>query len=286
MIVRAALDWNVRMSDALERRLPSDFTRSLLYLHELTAAELMNARAGQTVVDVGGGYLCPFAQRRRPELSTRIVALDIDEGQLRANETADFRAVADAVRTLPLADRSVDLVVTRSVMEHLPDNRRFILESFRVLKPGRCAIHVFPCRNSPFSWLNRILPKRLSKWMLVTFFPQWQGEVGFPAFYKNCTYHEMLERLAEGGFAVEEVQVRYYQAIYYKFFLPLYLAMLVYDYLLWSLDARGLACQVMVIARKPTADAARTDPVESGRADRPVTGPAMAQRDGAVPCCS
>lgn len=251
MVVRAALKWNVNLSDALERRLPKAFTRSLLYLHELSAAELMNARPGQTVVDVGGGYLCPLAKRRRPELATRIVALDIDESQLQANKAADFRAVADAARALPLADRSVDLVVTRSVMEHLPDTKRFLDESFRVLKPGRCAIHVFPCRNAPFALLNRVLPKPLSKWLLATFFAQWKGEVGFPAFYKNCTYREILQRLAEVGYTIDRIELRYYQAIYYKFFFPVYLLMLLYDYALWRLDARRLACQILVVAHRP-----------------------------------
>jgi SAM-dependent methyltransferase len=256
LILRAALNWNVSLSDALERRLPTEFTRSLLYLHELSAAELMNARAGQTVVDVGGGYLCPFAQRRRPELGTRIVALDIDEEQLKANRTADLRAVADAARALPLADRSVDLVVTRSVMEHLPDTKRFLDESFRALKPGACAIHVFPCRNAPFSLLNRLLPNAVSKWLLAALFPQWKGEVGFPAFYMNCTYREMLLRLGEAGYAIERLELRYYQAIYYKFYFPAYLLMLLYDYALWRFDARRLACQILVVARRPAEAAA------------------------------
>ena len=270
MILRAVLNWNVNLSDALERRLPAAFTRSLLYLHELSAAELMNARAAQTVVDVGGGYLCPFGQRRRPEMATRLVALDIDERQLKANRTADLRAVADAARALPLGDRSVDLVVTRSVMEHLPDTKRFLDESFRVLKPGSRAIHVFPCRNAPFSLLNRVLPKAVSNWLLTTFFPQWKGEVGFPAFYKNCTYREMLQRLAEIGYAVDRIELRYYQAIYYKFFFPLYLIMLAYDYALWRLDARRLACQIMVVVRRP--DEAAADDARPERAAAVAAG--------------
>ena len=124
---------NIAACDRIERCLPRRFTRSLLYLHELTVARHMNAAPGRHVIDIGGGHLCPFAGHRRPGLGTRITALDILPDQLRRNLAADLRVAADATRTLPLADGCADLVVTRSVLEHLPDPARTFGEAARVL---------------------------------------------------------------------------------------------------------------------------------------------------------
>ena len=157
-MIRHIVKWNFAICDGVERTLPGKFTRSLLYLHELTAARLMNARPSQVVADIGGGHLCPFGRHRRRELGTTIVGVDILESQLRGNPIIDHAVVADASRALPFGDASLDLIVTRSVIEHLHDNEMFFAETSRVLRPGGHAIHVFPGRFAPFALLNRVLP--------------------------------------------------------------------------------------------------------------------------------
>lgn len=133
---------NKRVCDSIERLLPQQFTRSLLYRHELVAAEKMNSRAGQVVVDVGGGHQAPFARHRRCELGTFIVGVDILPSQVRGNSSIDAGVVADVGKTIPFHDNSVDIFVTRSVIEHLPDNDDLFNEMARCLKPGGYSINV------------------------------------------------------------------------------------------------------------------------------------------------
>jgi SAM-dependent methyltransferase len=241
---------NIQISNLIERALPRAFTRSLLSLHELTAAEAMNCQSGQRVVDVGSGHYCPFARHRRSDRRTTLIAIDILESQLLNNEVADIRVAADVCQGMPLNDASVDVIVTRSVLEHLADNETFVRECSRVLRPNGQCIHVMPARYSPFAILNRILPEKVSKALLFYFFPEWKAECGFYAYYRNCYYPRISEILAENGFVIKQITFRYYQSIYYRFFVPLYLVSLVYDLTLWLFDVRALACQILVVAEK------------------------------------
>jgi SAM-dependent methyltransferase len=241
--------WNVAAADFIEDRLPTSFTRSLLHFHELAAARLIEKEAGLKVLDMGGGHMTPFAKHRR-DGAIFLVGADILLDQVRNNHEIDAGLVCDACATLPFRDASFDVVATRSVLEHLRDNAVFVAECSRILKSGGKAIHVFPTRRAPFAMLNRVIPNAVVRWAMRNFFPQWVDECGFRAYYDVCGYPEMARLHIENGFAVEELQLRYYQSIYFKPFLPIYLVSLAYDLALWAIDARWLSCQMVLVARR------------------------------------
>jgi hypothetical protein len=81
-------------------------------------------------------------------------------------------------------------------------------------------------------------------------FPQWADECGFRAYYSACAHPEMVRLFERSGFSMEDVQLRYYQSIYFKPFLPLYLLSLAYDLLLWNTNCRRLCSQILLIARR------------------------------------
>ena len=242
---------NTRFCDWVEGMLPERFNRSLLWHHEHAAAREMNKKPGAVVLDIGGGHMAPFTKHRRPDLGTTIISTDILPEQLSANRAADRVFVSDAGLSLPLADGSVDLVVTRSVMEHVKANDVLNREAARVLKPGGAAVHVFPLRFAPFAILNQIMPNALVKVLMKRFFPEWEDKCGFRAFYANCWHPRFLKVAEEAGFKAEKVELRYYQSIYFKPFAPIYLLSLAYDGLVAALGAKPLACQMMVVLRKP-----------------------------------
>jgi SAM-dependent methyltransferase len=241
--------WNMAAADFIEDRLPRSFTRSLLYLHELAAARLVGGDEGLKVLDMGGGHMTPFAKHRHSR-SIFLVGADILWDQVRNNREIDAGLVCDACEALPFRDASFDLVATRSVLEHLHDNATFVAECSRILKTGGRAIHVFPTRRTPFAMLNRIIPNSVVRWAMHTFFPQWADECGFRAYYDVCGYPEMTRLHLKNGFTVEELHLRYYQSIYFKPFLPIYLVSLAYDLVLWAIDVRWLSCQMVLVARR------------------------------------
>jgi ubiquinone/menaquinone biosynthesis C-methylase UbiE len=253
-MLRRFINANIAACDWIEDRLPKRFTRSLHALHERATNRLMNASPGGVVMDVGGGHLCPFAAGRDPSMGIRIIAVDISETQLRRNQAVDWKVAGDACRPLPLRDGAVDLVVTRSVLEHLPDNEAFVAETARVTRPGGAGVHVFPARFAPFAVINQLVPDRVARAVLHFVFPHWKSECGFPAHYHRCTADEMTAQMRRHGMEIEEIHLRYYQSIYFKFLLPLYLVSLAYDLAVWACDLRLLACQVLLVVRKPALD--------------------------------
>jgi len=250
-VFRAFLNANIAICIWIESKLPNEFTRSLLFQHEMICANLLNAGANKSALDVGGGHLCPYAHRRDTSLESHLVSLDILFEQVKNNELADSKIVGDACGLVPLATQSMDVVTSRSVLEHLYDNDSFIEESFRVLREGGHSVHVFPCKWAPFAVINRILPNKLASWLVHTIYPNWQAECGFRVFYRNCDPESMASVFKSYGFEVEDVHLRYYQSIYFRFFVPFYCLSLLYDLAIWKLDLKLLACQMIIVARKP-----------------------------------
>lgn len=56
--------------------------------------------------------------------------------------------------------------------------------------------------------------------------------------------------MKDNKFVIDHLELRYYQSIYYDFFVPLYIIMLAYDYLLYKANIKNLACQMIIVARK------------------------------------
>ena len=107
----------------------------------LAAAEL---RPGETVLDLGsgGGFDCFLAARRVGE-NGRVIGVDMTPEMIdraRANaakggySNVEFRL--GEIEHLPVADGSVDVILSNCVINLSPDKPQVLREAYRVLKPG------------------------------------------------------------------------------------------------------------------------------------------------------
>jgi SAM-dependent methyltransferase len=245
---------NKRLSRATEDRLPAMFKRHIYALYNRQVAELLNRRSGQVVLDVGGGKECPFLPYVEAPRVHLIIALDLSEAELRRNDRLDCKIVADAAaHGFPLRDGSADLVVSRSVVEHVRDNAAFFGNCARVLRSGGVMVHAFPGRFAPFALLNRALPNRLSRRLVGYLHPEWLEEdnYGFLAFYHRCYFSGVQDLLERNGFENARFSLLYYQSVYFDFFFPLFVLMLGYDLIASMLGIRNLASGIIVTAERP-----------------------------------
>jgi arsenite methyltransferase len=118
------------------------------YLHPVRDTVLDNARLtpGDTLLDVGtGDGLIAFGALERLGPSGRVIFTDISQSLLDHCQAAASAegllercrfALAPADRLTVMADASVDVVTTRSVLIYVKDKARAMREFYRVLRPG------------------------------------------------------------------------------------------------------------------------------------------------------
>lgn len=101
-------------------------------------------KVGETVLDLGsgGGFDCFLAARQVGDRG-RVIGVDMTPAMLskaRANavkgdySNVEFRL--GEIENLPVADDSVDVILSNCVINLSPDKRRVFAEAFRTLKPG------------------------------------------------------------------------------------------------------------------------------------------------------
>lgn len=206
------------------------------------------AEIGSTIVDVGGGARCAFAQQCP---SSHIVAVDISASELDKNRDVADRRVGDVTHHIPLASNSSDIVASRYVLEHLRGVDGFVREAYRVLRPGGVFVTLFPNKSAPFSLINRMLPSPLARTVGYALKDGGREFGIFPAYYEHCSPSAFRRLLEIEGFSRVDVQVSYYQAGYFNFFAPLAIFFLCYEKVISRLRLTDLSAHVLVCAYKP-----------------------------------
>lgn len=200
------------------------------------------------VVDVGGGRTCSFADHLPPTHALTIVAVDVSAEELAANKTVHRTLVADVSHDLPFADGEVDLLVSRTLLEHVPDVERAAQAMARVLKPGSHTIHLLPCRYALFAIVARIVPFKLAKRTLHTVMPQSQGVVEFDVFYDHGHPRALEQAFTAAGFRDVTIEYTWDQTDYFQSFFPIFVLVLIYQRLAAACRLRILASYAIVRA--------------------------------------
>jgi SAM-dependent methyltransferase len=247
-MLRAFLRWNRTFCNWLEGYLPTARRHTFRVYPQRVAQRL--TPGVEVVLDVGGGKACAYADQRPPQWTGRVIALDIAIEELAVNDTAEDKIIADGVRGLPFRAASIDLITSRSVLEHLNNLEAFVEEAARVLRPGGYFVHWIPCRYAPFAVVNRLLPNWLGKRLVHFTDPASVGICGFPAVYDRCYPAALRQLLARHGFSIEELTPSYFQARYYAFFAPLFLISTAYELAVQALGIETLCAHMLVVARR------------------------------------
>ena len=133
------------------------------------------------VLDVGcsSGYLVEDLRRDRP--AAMVIGLDmVPAGPRRARATMPDAGllVADCTR-LPVADETVDVVVSANMLEHIKDDVEALREFRRVLRPGGLAAIVVPAGPGLFDAYDEHL-----------------------GHYRRYGRRELAERAVQSGFEI------------------------------------------------------------------------------------
>jgi SAM-dependent methyltransferase len=156
-----------------------------------------------TLLDAGCGRTAPVL-RKYLGRANRLIGIDAVEFTQIPPGVDVYRA---DLTDIPVESGSVDIVMARSVMEHVVDPERVYAEMFRVLKPGGHFIFLTGNLWDYAALFALAIPNRFHPWLA----PRLAGgkpEDVFPVAYKTNTYRAVRKYAARTGFEI--VQFEYY----------------------------------------------------------------------------
>jgi SAM-dependent methyltransferase len=148
-------------------------------------------REEHTLLEGGCGYGAEILRKYRGLAARRI---GIDRVEFRPEAVADGIELhrGDMART-GLPDGSVDLIMSRAVLEHLEHPLEVFREVQRILRPGGHFVFLTANIGDYASWISMAIPNRLHP--LVVRLTEGRDEADtFPAFYR-CNSRRSLARL-------------------------------------------------------------------------------------------
>lgn len=213
---------------------------------------------GGTVLDFGCSAKPVFAFLRSK--AAKYIGVDIDPTI--PDNCAIFDEffcvnLCDENQVLPLQDRSVDLVVSNMVFEHLPRAGNVFRELIRVIKPGGLALISVPNVAYPVFTLNKILSAarldRLKLFLLRRLCRRRAGTV-FSAYYRLSLprhFSSHLKKLSSEGQPISwEMDFFFGGCYYFRFWRPLFLLSLWYEKCVYHFGLKHLLPFILITITK------------------------------------
>jgi SAM-dependent methyltransferase len=196
-------------------------------------ADLLHSSA--VLLDAGCGADLPLVARYGPKVS---VAIGVDLCHPRVRPLARAYPVVGDLGSIPLRGESVDVVVSRSVVEHLRQPVPVFREIYRVLRPGGRFVFTTPNKLYYACLIALLVPEVLkARYFRVVFGADAYDH--FPVQYRANT-RRALERAARAtGFKLTKVEALPHYP-YYLMFSPLLFRLgMLYDLAIeaWGLDS-------------------------------------------------
>ena len=189
----------MRSTAELEARHFPDYVRPDARLDETIRRYL---RPDSVILDAGAGRGKAFRYDYKAS-AQRVIGVDSGEAVLE-NPNVDEGVVAD-LADLPFQAETYDLVISRSVFEHLTEPHLVLRELRRVLRPGGHLVFRTPNRFHYYALGARVTPYRFHRW-----FNEKRGfpaEDTFPTAYRANDRFTLRKLARTTGFEVEELQL-------------------------------------------------------------------------------
>ncbi len=133
----------------------------------------------------------------------RLIGLDVTP-RIAENPGLDFKVRGDVYK-LPLADGSVDLVISSYLMEHLEQPVAALREIARVLRPNGKFVFLTPNRRHYVCLVARLTPLGFHRWFLAR-----NGRPVrdvHPTLYRVNTPRRLRELASQTGFRLAEMEL-------------------------------------------------------------------------------
>jgi len=173
---------------------------------------LIESYDGARVIELGGGRSPSFRLDQLPSSIISYTLNDISAEELALAPDGYAKAQFDVSGDVSQFAGQFDVVFSRTLIEHVRDGEAMHRNILSLLRPGGVAFHMAPTLFAPPFVINRLLPDKLSRKILYSFFPHKRSnEPKFPAYYSWCFGNRTkMERMFRRvGFREAEISTFY-----------------------------------------------------------------------------
>lgn len=153
------------------------------------------------VLEIGCGRTAPCLRQLQGRAG-KLYGIDVVPFSIEDNDLILLNESADQMNSV--GGRTMHLVFSRSVMEHIENPEATLQEVFRVLKPGGKYIFLTPNRYDYASIIASLTPNQFhSKIVRMT---EGRDVIDtFPTFYRSNSFSRIRELSEGAGFEIEEL---------------------------------------------------------------------------------
>lgn len=160
-----------------------------------------NLESGMTFLDAGCGWKNDRAEKYLKNVFS--IGVDLDLEALKDNVSYENLCHA-TLEKLPFKEGTIDIITSKSVIEHLEHPEFVFDEFFRILKKGGILILILPNRYNIVMFFGRFIPLFLSKKFLKLFSKKVENDV-YPTYFKCCTINSLDFNLRKVGFLKKDL---------------------------------------------------------------------------------
>ena len=159
-------------------------------------------RDNDVLLDAGCGRTAPVL-RKFSGKAGKLIGVDLEEHDAELPGVEYIKSDIGNISTV--SDSSVDLVISRAVLEHVENPDAVFAEINRVLKPGGNFVFLVPNLYDYASILSLLIPNRYHGW-IVSKTEGRKTEDVFPAYYRANTYSAINKLTQRTGFQIMDFQ--------------------------------------------------------------------------------
>ncbi|HZZ26622.1 MAG TPA: class I SAM-dependent methyltransferase [Pirellulales bacterium] len=237
-----------RLAKKLRAKLVDDQTNDWRTYHKMVASLL---RPGIRVLDVGCGvgHVAPFPWDQYPDVE--VIGIDPNPEANHNTNLNRFELLKD-FSNWPVEDNSIDLVLSRYVLEHVENPEDFFANLTRVLKPGGQFIALTPNHRHPAVICSGILPLRVKQRILKATTGVQESDV-FPTWYRINTLSKLRRYAQKFDLQIEHLDAREYGPTGYLDFnvFGFLVSYTYYEAVRWLFLERWFGASITVVLRKP-----------------------------------
>ena len=243
-MIKTFVRLNRQASNYLAKKIPSLFGErdSSAYLQNMIH-EAIDSRKEKFQLLEAGGIDRPLVSKSD---KYTYIGLDVEERETCYVVYDQF--IVDSIENE--LDQKFDLIISKTLLEHVENNKASYRAMYLGLNEGGEMIHYFPGKNHPFSVLTRIVGNKVQRFLIKRLRPHAEAVTGYKAYYDLCSYTPLKNYLDSLGFKSTYIKPYWGAADYFAFFLPAYIVVSLFNRICEKLNLVYFASGLIATAKK------------------------------------